>query len=594
MTPKQAPVSNNAQIKSLRTYLERKPQDGRAWLLLAQLLSHRPPGDELRQAVEQAIELIPDNYQVWLLAARMQQHEHGAAAVLKWLETVERDNPDIVAIKLASATMRSGRDPGAALLSYQEIIKTFPKDTRAYILLADMLQNQSQYDDAAQCVEQALHIKPESAEYWTALAKIRLAQGQGEIAVSAASHAIDLDRKLLAARAIRAEAYRQSLQWQEALADFQELKKHRPHDPQLLNKTGVCLIRLEQYESAAEHFEKALELDPDYTIARINIGLLCATKLKSDEAITRISEALNDPDLDDATRKTANITLAILLEQKRLKPFLEQAEQTGNMEKLQAALDETPAELFIPDQQSVDKLWQLAALCRDYQFDQNDFKYSAGTKNLPFIEACAQCKFTSDVEMIKALNINLSGGSVGSEEGEQNRGILNIWHATRDRQNVSSDVLLEAEGEAWLRYWQARLLKESPEKLPGQYKAIANTIGREMPTPPECVTGTYRLLLNDIRPTVPAGLARAVFMYAAISKIHGYCDGNGRLGRFLLGWETESTGIPASVIPMELLPELSLGLQKALFKEELESLVSVLIKAHASTDKMMAQLSMVL
>ncbi len=40
-----------------------------------------------------------------------------------------------------------------------------------------------------------------------------------------------------------------------------EIKKHQPDDPQVLNKIGLCLIRLEKYPSAAQHFEQALELD---------------------------------------------------------------------------------------------------------------------------------------------------------------------------------------------------------------------------------------------------------------------------------------------------------------------------------------------
>ena len=558
MKPQHPPVSNSAQIKALRDHLARKPKDGRAWLSLAQLLSDKPSGHELRQAVGQSIKLLPDNHQVWVLAAKMQQREHGAAAVLNWLKTVAQQNPEVVAIKLASASVRSSRDPDGALSGYQQIIKSFPKDTRAYILLAGLLQKLARFDDA----------------------------------VKVATRAIELDRRLLAAWGIRAEAYRQSFRWQEALSDFQEIKKHRPQDPRPLNKIGVCLIRLDQHESAAEHFEKALELDPGYTIAKINIGLLCATQLKSDEAVVRINDALQDPALDAATRRTANITLAILMEQQRLRPFLEQAQRSGIMTPLQAALDETPAALLQADQQSVDKLWQLATLCRDFQFTPEDFSYSAGTEHLSFIEACAHCKVSGDAKMEMALKGNLNNDSARSQKSRQNQNVLIAWQIIRDRQNIKSDVLQRAEGEAWLRYWQARLLFESPEKLPGQYKAITNTIGHEMPTPPECVAGTYRLLLRDIRPTIPAGLARAVFMYVAVSLIHGFCDGNGRLARFLLAWETETTGLPAIVIPLELRAELATSLVKVLFEAKLEPLASVLSSAHASTHALLTQSSM--
>ena len=51
-------------------------------------------------------------------------------------------------------------------------------------------------------------------------------------------------------------------------------------------------------------------------------------------------------------------------------------------------------------------------------------------------------------------------------------------------------------GEAWLRYWHARLLRDAPDKQPGQFKVAANAIKGLPLTPAENVTGTVRALLS--------------------------------------------------------------------------------------------------
>jgi len=169
--------------------------------------------------------------------------------------------------------------------------------------------------------------------------------------------------------------------------------------------------------------------------------------------------------------------------------------------------------------------------------------------------------------------------------------VINLWRTIQDRQGITADVLSQAEGEAWLKYWHARILTVTPEKQPGQYKAILNTIGREIPTAPACVPGTHRVLLSEIRPTVPAGVPRGVFMSLAMYAIHGFCDGNGRLSRFLLGWENETVELPAIVTPVEMRKELMLGIYNSMWHGEIETLVNVLSKVHAHTERLLKKLN---
>jgi tetratricopeptide (TPR) repeat protein len=493
------------------------------------MLAQGPPGDELFHVIEQSIKSLPENDQVWLLAATVQQRIRGSAAAAQWLEQTAQQNPQLAAPQLALASILSSSDPAGAIARYRKIIASFPQNSRAHVLL-----NQ-------------LHLD-------------------------------------------RGDAHRQSGLWRKALTHYREVEESRLDDPLLVNNIGCCLVGLEKFEPAAEYFEKALQLKPDFVEARLNVGLLCASQSRGDEAITIIDEVLKGPAIDPAARRSAETILDVLSEHKRLKPILRQSVQSGNVCELQAALEDTAGNLLQADQRSVDKLWSLAALCRDYEFNPQQFRYTADTGHLPFIEACAQCKFEGSADEIAGMYKRLAKPTISTDKSPDSRDILNAWRTIRDRAAFSADLLQGTDGEAWLRYWHARLLSDTPEKLPGQYKAITNAIGNRSLTPPENVAGTFRVLLAEIRPTLPAGLAQAVFMYVAVNMIHGFADGNGRLSRFILNWEAELAAMPLIVMPLNLRAQLTQSMDTAWYEGRLEPLIASIGESCAETDKLLQHL----
>ena len=518
-----------SKIELLREHLRNTPNDGPAWFTLAQMLSQGPPGEELFHVIEQSIKSLPENDQVWLLAATVQQRLRGSAAAAQWLEQTAQQNPRLAAPQLALASLLSSSDPAGAISRYKKIIAKFPQNNRAHELLT----------------------------------QLHLDQG---------------------------DKLRQSGLWRKALTYYREVEESRLDDPLLLNNIGCCLAGLEKFESAAEYFEKALRLKPDYIEARLNVGLLCASQSNGDEAISIISEVLKGPAIDPAARRLAETILNVLSEHKRLKPVLRQSVQSGNVSELQLALEGTPGNLLQADQPSVDRLWTLAALLGDYEFSPHQFSYTADTGNLPFVEAWAQCKFEGGVDELTRMYQFLANPSADTDSFPRSREVLNAWHIIRDRAAFSADLLQGKDGEAWLRYWHARLLSETPEKLPGQFKAITNAIGNRPLTPPENVAGTIRVLLADIRPTLPAGLAKAVFMYVAVTMIHGFADGNGRLSRFILNWEAESAAAPLIVIPLNMRAQLTQSMDTAWYEGRLEPLIASIGEACAQTDRLLQHL----
>jgi tetratricopeptide (TPR) repeat protein len=484
-------------LQALRERLRRRPDDGAAWLALAQALFGAPTpeasADELHHALEQAIKSMPEALDAWLLAASVHQRQRGLAAALQWLQYTARQNPRLAAPRVALASLR-------------------------------------------------------------------------------------------------ADAYRQAGQWSEALAGYREVEKFRPGDPALLNNIGTCLASLERFAEAAEHFEKALRLRPDFPEARLNLAFLRACQGRDREAASTIDTVLQDACLEPATRRAAATLRDILGEHQRLEPFLRGALQSGEVTALQRALADTPPDLGRPHEPSVARLRALAERCRDLAFAPADFRCGADPASLPLVEACLQSNLEGGAEAIARLRAELEMASGSPAVTESLRQALNFMETGRDRTGRDPGVLQGPAGEAWLRYWHARLLRDAPDKKPGQYKVAANAIKNLPLTPAENVTGTVRALLSELLPPVPAGLPRGLFLYVAVNMIHGFADGNGRLSRFLLAWETESAGLPPIVIPTSIRAQVARALDVAWLESELSPLLQALKLAVAETDRLLRQL----
>jgi Fic family protein len=96
-----------------------------------------------------------------------------------------------------------------------------------------------------------------------------------------------------------------------------------------------------------------------------------------------------------------------------------------------------------------------------------------------------------------------------------------------------------------LHRWHATLMAHGalPGELVGRYRRVQNWVGgatpREaayVPPPPEHVSG----LMRDLLAVANAGrldpVTQAAVVHAQFEAIHPYGDGNGRLGRVLIGW----------------------------------------------------------
>lgn len=108
--------------------------------------------------------------------------------------------------------------------------------------------------------------------------------------------------------------------------------------------------------------------------------------------------------------------------------------------------------------------------------------------------------------------------------------------------HARSDAALTAED---LHRWHARLMVHGalPDELVGRYRRVQNWIGgatpREaayVPPPAEPIGRLMRDLVRVINTGKLGPITLAAVVHAQFEAIHPYGDGNGRLGRVLIGW----------------------------------------------------------
>jgi hypothetical protein len=100
-----------------------------------------------------------------------------------------------------------------------------------------------------------------------------------------------------------------------------------------------------------------------------------------------------------------------------------------------------------------------------------------------------------------------------------------------------------------LRANHAQMLERRPAVNPGVFKTRVNRAGSTTFVHPDLVVGT---LVEGYRyyESLPAGLARAIFMMYLVGEVHPFTDGNGRVARVLMNAELSAAGEQRIVIPI--------------------------------------------
>lgn len=154
----------------------------------------------------------------------------------------------------------------------------------------------------------------------------------------------------------------------------------------------------------------------------------------------------------------------------------------------------------------------------------------------------------TEFELGEAEEIVFSG-VVPEDRPEDAHDILGTFGVVTDpllRDRAPEDA---ADFADLLQLLNRRILEQRPDKAPGEWKTQANRAGATTFVAPDLVPGTLADAWGFYE-TLPSGFPRAVFAMFAVSEIHPFADGNGRVCRALLNAELSAAGQCRIVIPL--------------------------------------------
>jgi len=151
----------------------------------------------------------------------------------------------------------------------KRVLKRVPNDASLWIILATLYQQQDKHEDAAEALEKAMSLKPESIQDFEGLLRV------GELAN---------DRVMM-------------------IDVLKKLSELIPESPEVHLRLGMTLARINNGKDAQAALEKALELDSTLVQARSVLGIVYLEEDKNEEAIEQFRAFLEKLPEDDGTRE---------------------------------------------------------------------------------------------------------------------------------------------------------------------------------------------------------------------------------------------------------------------------------------------------
>ena len=163
--------------------------------------------------------------------------------------------------------------PGDEEIYSRKALARDPHLAAAHLYLADSLQSQGKYEDAAQQCRQALALEPENSDAHTSLGVILNLQGLKQQALDEFRLSLSIQPGQAITHYKIGSILLEMHRFPEAIAEFNQSLRFDPANAHTHNDLGVALSQLGDYASAAAQFNDAAQLDPAYADARRNLAL---------------------------------------------------------------------------------------------------------------------------------------------------------------------------------------------------------------------------------------------------------------------------------------------------------------------------------
>lgn len=203
---------------------------------------------------------------------------------------------------------------GRAISELKEAIRIKPDYAKAHYFLGEIYYRQGEYDLAMKRFRESTRLEPDDEEYHYWLGKVYFKKGLYNFAIRQFEEAVNLKPDYAGPRMsldtvykLREEAKAASMQGvvrgpsDGVVQPSASAKEGAGHEALRHFNAGVSLAREGRLDSAADEFQEAIKLKPDYAEAYDQLGLVYAKKGQYNLAVELVEEAVRlKPDYANA------------------------------------------------------------------------------------------------------------------------------------------------------------------------------------------------------------------------------------------------------------------------------------------------------
>jgi tetratricopeptide (TPR) repeat protein len=226
------------------------------------------------------------------------------------LATAEGEAKAAIEAEIALLQQEQDRKLEAAIASYERALEIRPSLTNVYTTVAGAYEQLGRIEEAIQTFENAAAANPRSADPYIGLAELYQRNNNPEAAVEAYRRAIALKPNDVNYRLTLASLLESLGRLNEALIEVQEAARLNPDDPSLRQSLAFMYERLEMYPEALAEAQVAAQLSPNDATSQLLIGDISRMLNDLETAAGAYERALAiAPDLENAWNVHLNLAL---------------------------------------------------------------------------------------------------------------------------------------------------------------------------------------------------------------------------------------------------------------------------------------------
>lgn len=242
-----------------------------------------------REAVLQVLKVAPNHQPAVVLAGAIEYALGSHVQAQTYLtRAVERAPGNLYARRLLVSSLAKSGQTQRALEMLTPGLTQAPDDPVLLGMAGELAMQGNDFAKARQYFEKAAKLDPKSVGARTGLAVSRLASGDADSGLADLEAATQLDSGKHHADVLLIATHLQQSRYDQALKASQSLEKKQPNNPLTYNLKAAAYLGKKDVKSARRELERALELQPAYLPAALNLAQLDLQDKNPKEARRRL------------------------------------------------------------------------------------------------------------------------------------------------------------------------------------------------------------------------------------------------------------------------------------------------------------------